>query len=489
VSGGIIFLPEYSMRLSKTLSWILGVFLVGTLASKAQQKLDIVADIAQFHADSGRVRWEFHYAFADTSVAYALRGGTFIGEMRFRLVLAPVMGDTIVDEWLASAVSPQAKPLHKSYLTGYRTLFVAPAQYAVTLSVYDVNDTASRRVDRFVVQVSPFPQAPALSSILFVKQAAVSLSALPVQFVRNGLDAIPDPRRECIGEEASLDTYLEVYNIKSSGLDSILLQFEVRDAVSRTVFTQEKTILALADALADRSTLAVDILATGVYNLNVRIVHPQKRSTLAERTERFFILNPSIPPEREEYMSDEDRFARSEFSALTGQRLEEWLELADVIAVPQEMAIRKELSTEKAKQRYLYSFWKRRDPDTTTAINERLIEFQENLKKAHLLFSGATMAAPWKTDRGRVLLTHGWPTELNTSVQTVNEKPWEDWFYAGVQGGVHFYFVDRWENNTHTLVHTTFMAGPKEPNWYKRWVLKGSHEINQTGRNQDLFRR
>lgn len=455
----------------------------------AQRKFDLVADIAQFQADSGKIRWEFHYSFADTSLTYIAKSGTFVGEARFRIKLAPVIGDTIIDEWLATAAAKESKPGHQTFLTGFRVLYLEPAQYSVTINVHDVNDSSTHRVDQFVSQVAPIPKAPALSSVLFVEAPAVPLASLPPQFVRNTVDVIPDPRRECIGEEASLNTYLEVYNIKSSGLDSVLIQFEVLDAVKRVVFTQEKTIFARSDALVDRSTFAVDVLPTGVYNLAVRLLNPANRSVLRERLERFYILNPAIPPEREEFLSDEERFSRSEFSSLQGQRLEEWLEQSDILAVPQEMSIRKELTTEKAKQRYLYSFWKRRDPDTTTSVNERLVEFFANLKKAELLFLGATMVKPWKTDRGRVLLTYGWPTELNTSVQTVNEKPWEDWFYAGVQGGVHFYFVDRWENNTHTLVHTTIIGGPKEPNWYKRWVLKGSHDVNATRQNQDLFRR
>ncbi|MCU0329500.1 MAG: GWxTD domain-containing protein [Candidatus Kapabacteria bacterium] len=464
-------------------------FISFTQPSNAQKRFDLVVDIVQFKADSGKIRWEFHYSFPDTSLTYVAHGSTYVGEARFRRQLAPVVGDTIVDEWTASAASSELKPSHKTFLTGFRTVYIEPAQYSVSVHVHDLNDTVTRRTDQFVSQVAPIPQAPALSSILFVEPPAVPVASLPLQFIRNTVDAIPDPRRECIGEDASLNTYLEIYNIKSAGMDSFALQFEVLDAVKRSVFTQEKTMLATADALVDRSTFAVDVLPTGVYNLVVRLLHPEKRSILRERLERFYILNPAIPPEKEEFLSDEERFSRSEFSTLQGQRLDEWLEQSDILAVPQEMAIRKELTTEKAKQRYLYSFWKRRDPDTTTAVNERLVEFHADLKKAELLFLGATMVKPWKTDRGRVLLTYGWPTELNTSVQSVNEKPWEDWFYAGVQGGVHFYFVDRWENNTHTLVHTTIIGGPKEPNWYKRWVLKGSHDVNANRQNQDLFRR
>ncbi len=66
------------------------------------------------------------------------------------------------------------------------------------------------------------------------------------------------------------------------------------------------------------------------------------------------------------------------------------------------------------KPRFIEEFWKRRDPDPETEENEFKKEYFERIKKADELFFGEGRPG-WLTDRGRVYILFGPPTDRMTS--------------------------------------------------------------------------
>jgi hypothetical protein len=49
-------------------------------------------------------------------------------------------------------------------------------------------------------------------------------------------------------------------------------------------------------------------------------------------------------------------------------------------------------------------------------------------------------------------------------------RPYESWFYAEIQGGVYFHFVDVRDINNHILVHSTAINEPRNDNWFNEFV-------------------
>lgn len=76
----------------------------------------------------------------------------------------------------------------------------------------------------------------------------------------------------------------------------------------------------------------------------------------------------------------------------------------------------------------------------------------------------------WNTERGRVILRYGVPTERQQFVEDMQNRPYEVWFYENVQGGVHFYFVDKTYSGNYFLVHSTARHEPYNLNWYNDFV-------------------
>jgi len=78
---------------------------------------------------------------------------------------------------------------------------------------------------------------------------------------------------------------------------------------------------------------------------------------------------------------------------------------------------------------FIAEFWERRDPDTDTAVNEYRLEYEDRVKKAALMFHGEGRPG-WLTDRGRILILFGPPSERQTNPMDLSGNCREVWYYG-----------------------------------------------------------
>ena len=120
------------------------------------------------------------------------------------------------------------------------------------------------------------------------------------------------------------------------------------------------------------------------------------------------------------------------------------------LAIPQDIASFNSLADLKAKQKFMYRFWAVRDSDTATVNNETLDEYRKQIAYASTYYSNVQIKDGWRTDRGRVRLKYGAPSEVTRQDFNVGGKPYEIWSYNNIQGGnVIFCFVDLNGYNNH----------------------------------------
>ena len=86
---------------------------------------------------------------------------------------------------------------------------------------------------------------------------------------------------------------------------------------------------------------------------------------------------------------------------------------------------------------FIAEFWARRDPDTDTAVNEYRLEYEDRVKKAAMMFHGEGRPG-WLTDRGRILILFGPPSERQTNPMDLSGNCRELWYY----GSFPVIFVD-----------------------------------------------
>lgn len=107
---------------------------------------------------------------------------------------------------------------------------------------------------------------------------------------------------------------------------------------------------------------------------------------------------------------------------ITGQERKDFLSLPD-----------------SEKPQFIAEFWKRRDPDPDTEVNEFRIEYFKRLEKANQLFIGEGRPG-WLTDRGRIHILFGPPSQRLTTPMTGDAygRCQEVWYY----GNFPVIFVD-----------------------------------------------
>ncbi len=126
------------------------------------------------------------------------------------------------------------------------------------------------------------------------------------------------------------------------------------------------------------------------------------------------------------------------------------------IISPEEESVFRALQTREEKERFIEQFWQRRNPDPGKSANQFQEEHYRRIAYANSKFSCALPG--WKTDRGRIYILHGPPSEVESHPQGgTYYRPWHEgggvtmtfpyeiWRYdyiPGVGANVELEFVD-----------------------------------------------
>src|ERR671931_2274221 len=126
------------------------------------------------------------------------------------------------------------------------------------------------------------------------------------------------------------------------------------------------------------------------------------------------------------------------------------------IITPDEKKAWNKLQTDEEREQFIEAFWRRRDPDPDTDVNEYLEEYYERIAYANEHFASGIPG--WKTDRGRIYIMYGKPDELESHPAggsyerepyegggQTSTYPFERWFYRYIEGvgsGIEIEFVD-----------------------------------------------
>jgi GWxTD domain-containing protein len=104
------------------------------------------------------------------------------------------------------------------------------------------------------------------------------------------------------------------------------------------------------------------------------------------------------------------------------------------------------LKTDEDCEDFIENFWRRRDPNPDTEINEFRDEYYERIKYANENFESGIPG--WMTDRGRIYIVWGKPDKVEKGYATFEENlsvPYEKWLYTyleGIGGDVEITFID-----------------------------------------------
>ncbi|MCS7170200.1 MAG: GWxTD domain-containing protein [Candidatus Kapabacteria bacterium] len=435
-------------------------------------QLHVSFDAAQFWHEGRLPRWELYYAFPDTVLSFVSQNGHYLGELYFGVQIDSAGQPVVAHQWIVPVKRGTPKIEQPQELIGQQNFLLVPGEYTVRLMVQDIYDSTRRAQARFLLTVRSFQsdrlQLSDIQLATAIEQAAPDPTSSPFQKGRYRIT--PNPSVEYRGTDPTLRLYIELYNARRRTPEGGLLRYELLDGLRRPIWKAERAYRAIADALADVLELPLNVVPSGVYFIRVT-AQGSADTVLSEK--RFYVLNPEMPPQVASGLPEDSLFEQSEFATYSEERIAEEFERLSLVATSQEMAVAQSLTELRARQRFLFRFWLQRDPNPATVLNEALEDFRSRVQHATTFFSSPRWRSGWRSDRGRVLLKYGYPTQREVVHATPTHRAYESWFYSELRGGTYFHFVDLTGFHDFVLVHSTFPGEPYAPDWHARYLYIG----------------
>lgn len=217
------------------------------------------------------------------------------------------------------------------------------------------------------------------------------------------------------------------------------------------------------------SQIHIRDLKSGFYFLQVEVLN-KKKGPLKTYKKKFYVYNSRIDLELGAFSRETDIF--NEYDE---EELDYYLGTLVHTANSQEKNFIKVLNEYEQKKNYQYSFFeKRRKADQTVLAlwkNYLLSLKFVNSKYNSLLREG------WETDRGRVTLKYGLPSDIEVKSLEPNLLPHEIWYYdrLGVQTNVIFVFFENdMKSGEYYLLHSSKYGEKSNTRWRSQLTLQNN---------------
>jgi GWxTD domain-containing protein len=347
--------------------------------------------------------------------------------------------------------------------------------YEIEINLLDNNDTTNHAKDVFGVTMNYNSDSIQLSDIQLLSQYKKDSSTS--NFVKNNLylETLPFDYYSKVYSELKL--YHEVYNSKVLN-DGYLITYSIAktDDPQRPVLKIHKRKNP-EEVSANLVKMDISKLESGNYNLLVYISN-RKNEILSTRLLQFQRSNPLLNfEENKDSLTTEDRLMTEFVGELDSAKLKYSLRAIMIFLPHDETEWCSALISKNdmmAQRRFLFRYWAKNYP-----INPRIAFEQYTLlaKKVDLKYKDG-FGYGFETDRGRIFMKYGEPSDVITEEQEPSAPPYQIWVYNVIektnQKNVKFLFYNpNLITNGYRLLHSTARGELNNPKWVQE-LYKGS---------------
>ena len=469
----------------KILALILLATLVGYSAQAQDKKLKAYLDNKQFYAPGVGNYIEFQLQFVGYSIEYKGKDNGLIGEVAVRMKLK--QEGNIIQEDAYRLETPFMKDSIVEDFFDIKRFVLAPGEYKFEIELYDMNGREEPMKASQIVVVEELGDAISISDIEVAEIATVGDGSSP--FYKSGYDIIPKLSTFYPSALNSIPVYFEIYN--SQQLDDSI--FGVRQTVvealtGKTIESHTKTSKHnAAEVVPFLRQVDITDLTTGTYVLNYTLLS-RSMNELATESYEFERSNDvrNVTLASEVILDPEFQASISDDSI--GYFLECLIPISQSTEIKNIIAIAKSKSATKARK-HIQMYWSATSPDNPY---EAWMRYKDQVSLVERSFSN-NFQTGYETDRGRVYLQYGSPTNIIVKDNNMNEYPFEIWQYNQIGNFSNkrfiFYNPDL-VNNAYRLLHSDMVGELKNAGWQQELSRRntGNGTIdNQNGDVQDQF--
>ena len=464
-----------------------------TLLSQGSQ-LRAYLDTKQFYAPNEGNYLEVYFQFVGHSIRYLPVPEGLKGELAIRIELKKDSETILTDAYRLE--SPLMKDSIVEDFYDIKRIPIRPGEYTFSISLTDLNSENKPVNTSFPVTIEALESGVTASDIQTIEYA------FPTEqlngFTKSGYYMIPRLSTFYPKELKSIPVYLELYQTHQL-TDTI---FGVKQWISSTDTgkeIEEYTSYSkhkVGEVVPVLRNVNIANLTTGKYALNYSVISKNMAELVTQRY--FFERSNDIEVSYDvETLVLDPTFQAS----LTTDSVSYFLESLIPISKPAE--IKNILSVLKSKdedrqRRHLQAFWSKTTPENPS---ESWIKYKMQVQLVERLYAN-NFQEGFETDRGRVYLQYGSPTNIIQREVSSTEYPYEIWQYnkIGQFSNRRFIFYNPdLVNNAYRLLHSDMLGELKNPAWPQMLNSRNSTKGNIDdpnsgvqehwgGNSNDLFR-
>lgn len=434
-----------------------------------QAQFDFDFDYAQFAYDSTSNYLEFYYSFGQQSLSKNYHDsltqleGILDIQIRDSITQEPVVNK----EWKINYLAEDTSSMDQN-LIGVIGFVLSSGTYECIVTGEDSAESNFARTYKEYVTIKPFKGNNI--SISDVQIASKILQDSPNKesiFYKNTYEVTPLPASVFGEKQPVLFYYLELYNLQSVNHDLPLkLNALVYNSRGNVLYNKIKNITSSIDSRVEVGTVILTKFPTDSYTLVIALIDSMGNYGISS-SKRFFVYNPSVEVSDSQYSASATNVLATQFGIMSEEELDDIFQKSKYVATSQEIEQYDNLTGVEGKREFINQFWRARDLDPSTPRNEFYIKYFERVQYCNQVFT-AMGKDGWKTDRGRIYLKYGEPSEIERFPNQIDTKPYEIWHYHEIQGGVVFIFADLTNFSDYQLIHSTARGELRDDNWARR---------------------
>ncbi len=448
------------------------LFLLLTIYSLPQKNFHVDIDYARFVYDDSSAYVEFFYAFYPPEMKVVNENGIDVVQGLFTIKATDEKtGELIVQrgyKFNSEVDKVDSTSDNEKSLIGSLGFLLPFGSYKCIVGGQDANDPSKKDSVEYFFNLSALPSDMfSLSDIQFASNIKQSENTSSV-FYKNTYEVIPNPSSVYGQSLPVIYYYAELYNLtvkKESELlrvDAILLNSQNHVVSKKSKFIGRKN-----SSIVEAGAMNINKFPTGTY-IFVLALSDTSINLTAATSKKIYIYNPNVKDTIQSDYSDMSYIA-SEFASMGEAEVEETFAVSKYIASKKEVQQWQSLSTLDAKRKYLFGFWSAKDLNPATPENEFKKEYFRRVEASNKQF-GTFQKRGWQTDRGRILISYGEPSEIDRFPNELNKKPHEIWTYHNLESGALFVFADLSGFADYLLLHSTLRGELRDDSWERKVI-------------------
>ncbi len=451
---------------------ILFFFIVHT-SIFSQEQFDFEFDYAEFGYDSTANYVEFYYSFNQASLTAGSENSHQNLEGLLKVFIQNIEnGDTIVfNQWKVKH-EIDTSSANNQVLVGTLGFIIPTGVFQCEIKGSDLNNPQMFRVINEKLTVKPYLKtALSISDIQLASKMIQGSENISSIFYKNSYEVIPIPNVVFGKSQPVMFFYTEIYNLQSPLLqsDQIKMTQMIYNSRGKLIKEKSKYLSRSSDSRVEVGSFILTNFQTDTYTLVLALIDSVANQGIST-AKKFFVYNPDVEL-IDTFEVSSTSVLSSTFGSMSEEELDDLFDKSRYIASKSETDKYQKLSTLDGKREFTFEFWKNKDQNYSNSENEYYRLYLQRIQLSNDRYS--SMGKPgWKTDRGRIYLLYGEPTEIERYPNQLETRPYEIWQYTEIEGGVYFVFGDLTGFSDYTLINSTKRGELRDDNWQRRILVR-----------------